>query len=115
MPFVVVNRNKKKLPDKVLSPIIKKLPEIVANALTAWTPEGKLTPNDIEVWVQDFGPLDLNTKDIEIVIWANLYPEREANLPVRQKFITEKVKQLVSKGITGFVWVLLQPASFGEF
>lgn len=117
MPLVVVNRNPKKVENNLLKRIVENLPESVASALTTsdLCPEGKLTAQDIEVWVQDFGPHDINTKDIEIIIWANLYLERQASLDFRRDMLCKMVRLGIPEKITGFVWILLQPASFGDF
>ncbi|MCX6812997.1 MAG: hypothetical protein NTV77_00675 [Candidatus Azambacteria bacterium] len=117
MPLVVVNRNPGKLGDKLLEELVANLPESVASSLTTsdLCPEGKLTAQDVEVWVLDFGPHDINTKDVEIIIWANLYPERQKNLDFRRDILYRMVRLILPEEIKGFVWILLQPASFGEF
>ncbi len=115
MPLVVVNRNPKILTDELLKPLVASLPESVANTLTCNDLGGDLTAKDIEVWVQDFGPYDINTKDVEIIIWANLYPERQKTLKLRKNLLRALVKDMLPKKIRGFVWILLQPGSFGEF
>ncbi len=115
MPLVVVNRNPEKLNGEQLKILIDSLPESVASTLTCKDPGGELMVQDIEVWVQDFGPNDINTKDVEIIIWANLYPERLATLDLRRKMLCNSVRCVLPKEIKGFVWILLQPGSFGEF
>ncbi len=115
MPLVVVNRNPEKLDNELLKELVKSLPLSVALALTCDNPAGKLTAQDVEVWVQDFGPYDINTKDVEIIIWANLYPERQTNLDFKREGILALVRSILPREIKGFVWILLQPASFGEF
>lgn len=115
MPLVVVNRNPEVLTDELLKSLVASLPSFVANVLTCNDPGGDLTPQDIEVWVQDFGPHDINTKDVEIIIWANLYPERQKTLELRRRFLCSELRFLLPKEIGGFVWILLQPASYGEF
>lgn len=83
MPLVVVCRNPATISDETLRPIAQYLPELVAEALTIPDSEAMLTPAEVEVWVQDFGPFDVTTKDIEIIIWAHDYPERLRNLDER--------------------------------
>ncbi len=115
MPLVVVNKPKSWIPQEEFSKLMKNLPEIVANALTCENPDGKLTPNDIEVWVREPNQDDVGDK-LQILIFANNYPEREANLADRQKAITDRIKEMYkSLNIHGWVWVRLAPASFGEF
>lgn len=115
MPLVVVNRNPEKLSDRILKKFLEGLPESVASTLTCENPDGKLKAQDIEVWVQDFGPYDINKADVEIIIWANQYPERQENLDFRRKMLCNLVRSAVPRDIKGWVWILLQPASFGEF
>lgn len=116
MPLVVLNRNPKKVNDTLTKAIAEALPGLVSLALTIPdNPVEELTSKDIEVWVQDFGKFDINTKDVEIIIWANQHPERKENLLERCKKISDCLKDHIPNGITGFVRVLLQPESFWEF
>jgi len=64
--------------------------------------------------VQDSSALDVNTKPLEITIWAGHYPTREINLDERRAKITAAVRNIIPPGVKGFVWVLLQPGSFEE-
>ncbi len=115
MPLVVVNRNPKKLNDEQLKILVSSLPESVASILTCNDPGGHLRAEDIEVWVQDFGPYDVNIKDVEIIIWANLCPGRHATLNLRLNLLCNLISHVLPKEIKGFIWILLQPGSFGEF
>ncbi len=116
MLLVVVNRNPKVLNDYFLKLLVASLPEFVANTLTCNDPGGDLTAQDIEVWVRDFGPHDINIKDIGIIIWADLYPERLASLELRRKMLCSLVKFiLLPQEIKGFVQIFLQSGSFEEF
>ncbi len=117
MPLVVVARNPHVIKDDLLSVITQSLPFIVANALNCEDEGGHLTSTDIEIWAQDFGPHDVNTKDLEIIIWASQYPRRLENLEERKGRIINEIRNIrdaVGCFFTGFVYVLLQPASFGE-
>ena len=97
----------------------KEMPRIVAKALnTPENPDGKLTSYDIEVWHRKGGYSDVcgDNVDLEIIIWANDFPERRATLEYRQKNITEEISRVLLGGdIRGSVWVLLAPGSFGTF
>lgn len=116
LPLVLVNRDPGALNDNELQEIVRVLPNIVAKALTCDDPDGKLTERDVEVLTRDFGPFDTSTKDFEIIIWANLYPERQKNLNSRTEEIYLKLSSFTPRRIIkGFVWVLLQPGSFREF
>ncbi|MBZ9571952.1 hypothetical protein KJA15_01260 [Patescibacteria group bacterium] len=99
----------------VIKELIDNLPGIVAEALSVPGTDGELTSDEIEVKFETFGPFDVHSKDIEIIILANDYPERKKNLDERQTLIKEGVKRILYSGITGFVWVLPLPGSFGEF
>lgn len=122
MPLVVISRNPEVVDDYNLAALTSKITWIVAKALNIPNSPFVLTKYDIEVWTRDTGVFDQGTKDLEIIIFANFYPERAQNLDARQVVITEEVKKILGKQYSaekkkpkGFVWVLLQPASFGEF
>jgi len=135
MPFVWVRIEGQWRVLKPVKKLVKNLPSIVAKALSVPGTEGELSPNDIEVKVESFGLIeeaegssgftridvsgdvlrDIHTKDIEIIIWANDYPERAKNLDQRREQIIKEVRKFIPPDITGFVWVLLQPGSYGEF
>jgi hypothetical protein len=117
MPLVLMSRNPKVIDDETARAIALKLPAIVANALDTSAEEkrGSLTADDVEVYVQDSTELDVNTKPLEIIIWANHYEARMRNLDERRTKIVDAVKEIKPPEAKGFVWVLLQPASFGEF
>lgn len=108
--------------DRELGPIAKQLagelPELVARTLSVPDNEkARLEADDIEVHVRQTTSFDVNTKDLEIIIWANEYPERLANLDFRKEVILHGVREFLrdyDRNLTGFVWVLLQPGSFGS-
>jgi len=116
MPLVLMSRDPKVIYDEVARKIAQQLPVIVAAALDTSTEDerGRLTADDVEVYVQDSTELDVNTKPLEITIWASLYPAREKNLDERRAKIAEAVRVIKPPEIKGFVWVLLQPGSFEE-
>ncbi len=116
MPLVIVNRKEGDVNDAVLRDLVKVLPVVVASALDVpEEPEGRLSPSDIKVWTDSGSEFDVNTKSLEIVIWATEFPDRKADLDKRREHIVRCVKSVIPTKIHGFVWVLLQPASFGEF
>lgn len=120
MPLVVVQYKPGSITEGKLKDFVSVLPKLVARALhVPENPDAHLTPEDVEVWVRESGKLDRNVedivKDIEIVIWANEYPERLQNLGERKDRIVQSIRDFFYGRIpTGFVWVLLQPAAFGE-
>lgn len=120
MPLVIV-KHTYVIHGGFINKLAKALPEIVALALSVENnPEAHLSPADIEVWVHRANELDVNAKNLEIVIWANLYPERLANLNEREERIRNFVKKFLADVIpggvsaSGFVWVLLANGAFGE-
>lgn len=135
MPFVWVRMKNQLEIFHQAKKLVKKLPCIVAEALSVPGTEGELSADEIEVKVELFSSIrevkntagftcldtskdvmkDISTKDIEIIILANYYPERNKNLDERQKIILNRVKEFISPEFSGFVWVLLTPSSFGEF
>lgn len=121
MPLVVIQYKRAFLYKDSVHKLAKKLPEIVADALDAGqggNKEASLFPREVEVWVQESGALDVNTRDLEIIIWANSYPERLKNLEQRKNKIVRGVRKVLgtrNSSLSGFVWVLLQPGAFGAF
>lgn len=116
MPLILMNRDPKVIGDELARKIAQQLPAIVADALdiSEHDKDGALTANDVEVYVQDSTELDVNTKPLEITIWAGYYPARQENLDQRRAKIAEDVRAIKPPDIKGFVWVLLQPGSFEE-
>lgn len=120
MPLVVIQHEADRELDYVVGRLSKEMPGIVARALDVEeNPDARLTPDDVEVHVQKSGEFDTNTKDLEIVIWANEYPERLRNLDERKDRMVKEVRAFLVeyrsiRNISGFVWILLQPAAFGE-
>lgn len=118
MPLVVVQHKAGRITEQMLENLAKAMPEVVATALNA--PENHdacLSPSDIEVWVQESGKFDVNTKDLEIIIWASSYPECLRDLERRKDVIVQAVRKFLAdfdRNLSGFVWVLLQPSAFGE-
>jgi hypothetical protein len=116
MPLVLMKRNPRVIDDELAGKIAQQLPAIVAEALdiSAHDKDGALTAQDIEVYVQDSSELDVNTKPLEITIWAGYYPARNENLGERRAKIAKAVRAIKPPEAKGFVWVLLVPGSFEE-
>lgn len=122
MPLIVVqykagDQGLKRIAQKLAN----KLPGIAAAALTVGNEKsnGLVTPDDIEVWCNEGSPADVNTKDLEIVIWAHQFEERMANLEERKDTILNYVRTFLTtfhghRKLTGWVWILLQPTAFGQ-
>jgi hypothetical protein len=126
MPLVIVTRDPNRVEGLKLRALSDSLPGIVAKHLTCDDPDGKITSDDIEVKVQEYGQFDVHKKDLDIVIWAGRYPSRQANLGERRQSIEKDVSQILNGGTIAFgspedirhgsVWILPIPdTSFGEF
>ncbi|HEY4496616.1 MAG TPA: hypothetical protein VI432_00495 [Candidatus Paceibacterota bacterium] len=105
----------KDIEEMTLTRIANALPAIIAKHLSAGRNRSDLKPSDIEVICNHFKPPDMYSYDLAIVIWANDFPERKHNLEDRKNGIVADVRSLMPSGTRGFVWILLAPASFGEF
>jgi len=106
--------------ETVTKELARHMPVIVASALDSEQDgdEGRLLPEHVEVWCNESGEFDIHTKDLAIIIWANEFPHRRATLGQRRDRIINDVHRCLSawgqEKLQGFVWVLLQPAAFGE-
>src|SRR4051812_36908644 len=98
MPFALVRYNPKRIPTPVMSKIMEELPASIATALhVEQNPDARLTPNDIEADVREFGELDVTGPyDLTVFIFANFYPERVAVVDYDQglRFIDVASKQI---------------------
>jgi len=122
MPLAVIQHKAGGELRELAGQLAKKLPHIIAPALSVETHErhdGKLTSEDIEVWCFEGTSDDVNTKDLEIIIWAHEYPERLKNFEERKDMIVSNVRRILNEygyqDVKGFVWILLQPSAFGRF
>ena len=120
MPLTLVQYKTDRGLKELAETLAKALPRIVAPALNL--PErkgldGLVTPSDIIVWCVEGGQTDVNTKDLEILIWAHDFPERKANLEERKETILKGVRRFLAdydRNVSGFVWILLQPSAYGQ-
>ena len=85
------------MPDESLKELVKVLPHIIAEALDAPEDQGnRLTPERIELKVEEGNPLDQNCKDIHLVVWGHNYPARLANQDVRVNAIRGAIRVFFS-------------------
>ena len=108
---------------KLVSSIVRELalqmPEIVHTALAYG--EGSvpaLTIDDVEVWCDQAGNLDINIKDVEILVSAPDSHELRMTLERRKDVVVNLVHDFFSYSrcyVHGFVLVQLQPSAFGYF
>lgn len=115
MPLALVRYNVNRVSKAEARYIARKLPQLVARRLSVPGTQGVLTRADVEVWVSTASPLDANVKDLAIVVFAGLYPERLASLDERRQMLSNDIRCLFTKQWTGFLWIVLQPQSFGEW
>jgi len=121
MPLVLVtaNRNHPKINDAMLNGLCLVLREQIPRFLACDDPGGHLTPDDIEIQLRDRDPsrdVGASKHDLHIVVLANDFPSRKANLDERCKHICGCIAECYKKdNIHGFVWIRLAPASFQEF
>ncbi len=107
--------------DQVVARLAKALPEIVAPNLTIEgrpLDDGSITPAEIIVRCNKGSEMDVNGKELEIIILAHDFPERKANLEERKDAIIEGVRKFFKeedfRGVAGFVWIFLVPTAFGR-
>jgi len=95
---------------------VNALPQIVAEALTCPDPDGGLTPQDVEVSVEEYGPMDISGDyHLQVMIDANDFPSRRADLKQRTQQIADRLTAVIIGPPTKFyVWVRLTPAAFIE-
>ena len=128
MITIEVYRRPSKVDDKELKQILKKLPSLVSKTLHSQTykltrGEDYIKESRVRVLVHDFGPLDLNIKDLEISIRARNYPRIRQNIHERKETITHGVKKIINEiiadrktlpsYITCEIELNLIPSSFG--
>lgn len=119
MPLTLIQYKSGRGLKELAESLAKELPGIVAPALTLPEQErleGQVTSGDIIVWCVEGGQADVNTKDLEILIWAHDFPERKKNLDERKDSILQGVRRFLDdydRNVSGFVWILLQPTAYG--
>ncbi|MGC9611010.1 MAG: hypothetical protein ABSE68_02205 [Minisyncoccia bacterium] len=115
--------DEKNLPLKIFAEF---LATTTAKALSIPGTEGELTAKDIEVEVREFGKYDINQADVEIIVFANEYPERLENLEERRKQMGKDIYSwlgepsfespmwLAIKKVS--IWIpLVRGGAYGEF
>jgi hypothetical protein len=104
--------------DVSIEVLTRELPRIVAEALDCQNPDGRLVSADMEIEVGRMSEGMRSQFDLHIVVEANEYPERLANLDERRGQIVAAIRGLYG-GVEyllpqGFVWVRLCPGSFAQ-
>ena len=114
MPLVLVWA-KDDIDERVTLELSNNLPKDVADALSCDDPDGKLTADDVEVRFFNINPYDKSLNDIDVVIFANLYPDRQKNFEERKNAIANAIKEILPPGNTVSIWVLVAPGAFSQF
>jgi len=118
MPRVEVTRNRLLLNDREIGPLTRYLCGTVAECLSC--EGGELATDEIEVRVREPGPFDRNYSNLQIEIFADACPEREANRQERSDQIESDLRKFCLEGgmspmlfdDSSFVWLCLFPAGF---
>jgi len=114
MPLVLVARDPELVSDEILEKLALELPTSVALHLSVEGTEAELNLTEIEVRFFDFGKFDVCNQPLEIVIFANDYPERRKGLKVRVCSIRNGLRNLIPDLPNFWVWVRLTPGEFAE-
>jgi hypothetical protein len=111
--------------ENLAAALATEMPEILASRLDASSQDGdtgRLTPNDVKVFCNESGRLDVNTDDLQIVIWAPDSFGRKFFLQRRKEEIIKDVADFISgweggekRKLSKFVQIFLQPTAFGRF
>jgi hypothetical protein len=106
MPIVMVFRDPKIVNDDIMQRIANKLPYIIANALNvSENPEARLVSDSIKLKIIDPSKFDRNADPLEILIFANEYPERKKDIDKRMVNIADGIKAIWPDAKDkGFVW-----------
>lgn len=126
MPLVHVYWNSWKVTGTDIRRIENALPDLVSNALSVST-DSSFPPSEVTVKGFEMEKLtDKHTErdddlrepmshDIEVVVWAHNYPERERSLEQLAATMASGVQKLAPEHCSGYVWLLLQPSAFTSF
>ena len=120
MPMVLVIRNPKKVKDSTLTGptgfLARLARNIAENLHIDEITEAHLKPEDIEVICQDRGKLDICRHDIQIIVFASHFKEREVDLSRRIGLISSFIQGWFDRyNVSGYVWFRLAPAAFNEW
>lgn len=108
-------RCSQRVPAEVVTALAQAIPVALAEAFDCEDEGGDLIPRDIEVEVSAVGDNDINDYDVCITVLANDFPSRKINHHDRRHQMQDILAPLVPAEMTGYLWTLLCPASFGEF
>lgn len=114
MPLVMVTRSNN-VGDTLLEKVMKSLPVIVAaNLDVPENPLARLTPDDIEIRLQE-SPFDVRHRDVEVTVFATKFEARLETLQLRSDKMALDLQDVLPEWVTGFIWVCLVPSAFSTF
>lgn len=118
MPLVSL-RCSSKVSHELKQLLAMNLPLLVAGALhVEEVLDAHLLPPHVEVAVSDVGPYDVNSSDIGVMITANMYTERTADIDRRVHAIALGLRRLLNEDgrhdFKGYVWCPPWPGGYVE-
>ena len=116
--FITANRARSELTDEFLVGFAEQLRAFTAQALSCDDVGGRLNSTDVEVEIKDRDPkrnIGGAKYDLKILILANDFPSRKANLEQRGSQLKEKVAAVLAPNIHGSIWIRLAPAAYVQF
>lgn len=121
MPLVLLQYKQGRELKELAEQLAQALPEIVAphlNIVGRERHDGGVTPDEIIVRCSESNPMNVNTRDIEMIILAHEFPERKANLEDRKNGILADVLKFFAdydRNVDGFVMPILINMAYGAF
>ncbi len=112
MPIVIIRSDSN---SPFVARLARKLPSIVSKELR--TSETRPTPDSVKVLVWPASAADINTKNLEILVFAHDSPERRTTLDERVQGIQNQVDALLAEWsvqVTGTVIISLSHMAFGH-
>lgn len=94
MPLVQIRYRRETLNDAEMESLVDELPEIVADSLRCADTGGNITPEEVEIWVSEYGRFDRNGKSLAIVISTDRLPTLVAEKQPRVESIEAGVYML---------------------
>ena len=114
MPLIQITHNSKVIDDILIAALVTALPAPTAQYLTC-TEGGQLSSTDIMIKVLEFGPFDTNHKDLEVFVFAHLYPSRLEKIDEIRRSIQRLLLLFIpNEKVSWCVWLFLSPTSYGS-
>ena len=114
MPQCIVWFDPSRISNHKLVMLSSVLPQFVAETLSVDEPDGDLLPQHVSVHFLPFGPFDVPTHHIQVVVTANSFPKREEIKGEAKESIEAVVKKVVGDDVKSYVWINLVSGAFAE-